>query len=148
MRKQERRQNGPPKTGIALVIDTSISMKPYIEQSLNVVRQIYDKIETDKMADNVGFAVVAFRSSTTATPGLEYVSKVVSDFATAKNRKSLEDKLAQVREAAVSSHDFNEDSLAGVYKAVEALNWGDYSSRLILLITDAGPLKTGINTPR
>ena len=136
-------KNGPPKTGIALVIDTSISMKPYIEQSLNVVRQIYDKIETDKMADNVGFAVVAFRSSTTATPGLEYVSKVVSDFATAKNRKSLEDKLAQVREATVSSHDFNEDSLAGVYKAVEALNWGDYSSRLILLITDAGPLKNG-----
>ena len=48
-----------------------------------------------------------------------------------------------MREAAVSSHDFNEDSLAGVYKAVEALNWSDYSSRLILLITDAGPLKSG-----
>ena len=30
-----------------------------------------------------------------------------------------------------------------MYKAVEALNWGDYSSRLILLITDAGPLKNG-----
>lgn len=141
--KDGQGKNGPPKTGIALVIDTSISMKPYIEQSLNVVRQIYDKIEQDKMADNVGFAVVAFRSSTTATPGLEYVSRVVSDFATAKNRKSLEDKLAQVREATVSSHDFNEDSLAGVYKAVEELNWSEYTSRLILLITDAGPLKSG-----
>lgn len=140
--KDGQGKNGPPKTGIALVIDTSISMKPYIEQSLNVVRQIYDKIEQDKMADNVGFAVVAFRSSTTATPGLEYVSRVVSDFATAKNRKSLEDKLAQVREATVSSHDFNEDSLAGVYKAVEELNWSEYTSRLILLITDAGPLKS------
>lgn len=140
--KDGQAQNGPPKTGIALVIDTSISMKPYIEQSLNVIRQIYDKIERDKMTDNVGFAVVAFRSSTTATQGLEYVSRVVSDFATARNRKNLEDKLAQAREATVSSHDFNEDSLSGVYKAVEELNWSAYSSRLILLITDAGPLKS------
>lgn len=136
-------RNGPPKTGIALVMDTSISMKPYIDQSLNVVRQIYDNIEKDKMADNVGFAVVAFRSSTKATPGLEYEARVVSDFATAKDRRSLEDKLSKVQEAKLSSHDFNEDSLAGVYKAVESLNWGDYSSRLILLISDAGPLKSG-----
>lgn len=135
--------NEPPKTGIALVIDTSISMKPYIDQSLNVVRRIYDSIEKDKLADNVGFAVVAFRSSTKATPGLEYEAKVVSDFATAKNRKSLEEKLARAQEAKISSHDFNEDSLAGVYKAVQDLNWRDYSSRLILLITDAGPLKSG-----
>jgi serine/threonine-protein kinase PpkA len=139
--KDREGRNGPPKTGIALVIDTTISMKPYIDQSLNVVRRIYDKIEKDKMADNVGFAVVAFRSSTKARPGLEYVTQVVSDFTTAKDRKNLEDKLAQVQEAKVSSHAFNEDSLAGVYKAVESLNWGDYSSRLILLITDAGPLK-------
>ncbi len=136
-------RNGPPKTGIALVIDTSISMKPYIDQSLNVVRRIYDTIEKDKLADKVGFAVVAFRSSTRATPGLEYVAKVVSDFATAKNRKSLEEKLAQAQEAKISSHDFNEDSLAGVYKAVQDLNWEEYSSRLILVITDAGPLKSG-----
>ena len=136
-------KNGPPKTGIALVIDTTISMKPYIDQSLNVVRKIYDEIEKGHMADNVGFAVVAFRSSTKAAPGLEYTTQVVSDFATAKDRKSLEEKLSKVQEAKVSSHDFNEDSLAGVYKAVEALNWSDYSSRLILLITDAGPLKSG-----
>lgn len=136
-------RNGPPKTGIALVIDTSISMKPYIDQSLNVVRRIYDTIEKDKLADKVGFAVVAFRSSTRATPGLEYEARVVSDFATAKNRKSLEEKLAQAQEAKISSHDFNEDSLAGVYKAVQDLNWEEYSSRLILVITDAGPLRSG-----
>ena len=86
--------DGPPKTGIALVIDTSISMKPYIDQSRDVVRRIYDQLEKEKMTDNVGFAVVAFRSSTTATPGLEYTSAVVSDFATAKDRAALESRLA------------------------------------------------------
>ena len=134
--------SGPPKTGIALVMDTSISMKPYIDQSRDVVRRIYDQLEKQKMTDNVGFAVVAFRSSTAATPALEYTSTVVSDFATAKDRKALEDRLAEVREATASSHDFNEDSLAGIYSAVEKLNWADYSSRLILLITDAGPLRS------
>lgn len=135
--------DGPPKTGIALVMDTSISMKPYIDQSRDVVRRIYDQLEKEKMTDNVGFAVVAFRSSTAATPGLEYTSTVVSDFATAKDRAALESRLAAVQQATVSSHDFNEDSLAGVYDAVEKLSWGNYSSRLILLISDAGPLRSG-----
>ena len=135
--------DGPPKTGIALVMDTSISMKPYIDQSRDVVRRIYDQLEKEKMTDNVGFAVVAFRSSTAATPGLEYTSTVVSDFATAKDRAALESRLAAVQQASVSSHDFNEDSLAGVYDAVEKLSWGNYSSRLILLISDAGPLRGG-----
>ena len=138
---------GAPRTGIAIVMDTSVSMKPYIDQSRNVVRTIYDQLERDGMTDNVGFAVVAFRSSTKATPALDYTTRVVSDFATAKNRAALEQRLAEAQEATVSSHDFNEDSLAGVYKAVESLSWGDYSSRLILLVTDAGPLRPGDKYP-
>lgn len=133
---------GAPRTGIAIVMDTSVSMKPYIDQSRNVVRTIYDQLERDGMTDNVGFAVVAFRSSTKATPELGYTTRIVSDFATAKNRAALEQRLAEAQEATVSSHDFNEDSLAGVYKAIEGLSWGDYTSRLILLVTDAGPLRS------
>lgn len=133
---------GTPRTGIAIVMDTSVSMKPYIDQSRNVVRTIYDQLERDNMTDNVGFAFVAFRSSTTATPELGYTTRVISDFATARNRAALEQRLAEAQEATVSSHDFNEDSLAGVYKAIESLSWGDYTSRLILLVTDAGPLRS------
>ena len=132
--------DGTPRTAIAFVIDTTISMKPYIEQSLNVIRSIYDKLEKDKLADDVGFAVVAFRNSTAARPGLEYDAKVISDFTTAKNRKALETELAKVEEAKVSSHTFNEDALAGIKTAVESLNWNAYSSRILVLITDAGPL--------
>ena len=139
--QQQPGASGAPRTGIAIVMDTSVSMKPYIDQSRNVIRTIYDQLERDGMTDNVGFAVVAFRSSTKATPELGYTTRVVSDFATAKNRAALEQRLAEAQEATVSSHDFNEDSLAGVYKAVESLSWGDYSSRLILLVTDAGPLR-------
>lgn len=134
------KDDGVPRTAIALVMDTSISMKPYIDQSLSVVRAIYDQLEKDKLTNDVGFAVVAFRSSLKARPGLEYSSKVISDFTTAAHRKQLETSLSQVQEATVSSHAFNEDSLGGIKTAVDSLQWKDYASRVIILVSDAGPL--------
>ena len=47
-----------------MVIDTTISMKPYIDQSLNVVRAIFDSVAKDKLDDKVSFGIVAFRNST------------------------------------------------------------------------------------
>ncbi len=131
---------GKPRTGIAIVMDTTISMGPYISQSRALIKKIFDRLEKTDVSEHVGFAFVAFRNSTAAVPGLEYTAEVISDFVTAKNRKALESSLAKVREASVSSHSFNEDSLSGIYNAVERLNWQDYDSRLILLLTDAGPL--------
>ena len=129
-----------PRTGIAIVMDTTVSMQPYIEQSRQLIKTICDRLQKEKLAEHVGFAFVAFRNSTAAVPELEYVSTVVSDFVTASNRKELESRLAEVREAKVSTHSFNEDSLAGVYNAIESLSWDEYDSRIILLVTDAGPL--------
>ncbi len=128
------------KTAIAFVIDTTISMKPYIDQSLNVVRAAYDAIEKDKLGDSVAFAMVAFRNSTEASPNLGYVSEVVSDFRTAKDRKELEAALSKVEEAKSSSHSYDEDSLSGVKTAVDKLNWDQYQSRMLILISDAGPI--------
>ena len=127
-------------TAVAFVIDTTISMRPYIEQSLAVIRNIYNALENSPHKGKVAFAVVAFRNSTAATPGLEYTSKVVSDFKTVSDRRSLEDALAVVREATASSHSFDEDSLSGVKTAVDSLSWQQYGSRVMLLVSDAGPL--------
>lgn len=133
----------PLKTGIAFVIDTTISMRPYIEQSLQVVRSIYDAVEKSKVNDKVGIAVVAFRSSLTASPGIEYDTKIVSQFKQVNQRQELEKALSEVREASVSTHTFNEDSYGGLITAIEKLNWSNYQSRVIMLITDAGPLEAG-----
>lgn len=134
--------DGPkaPRTGIAIVMDTTVSMQPYIEQSRALIKTIYDRLQKENLTEHVGFAFVAFRNSTAAVPELEYTSTVVSDFVTASRRSELESRLNQVREAKVSTHSFNEDSLAGVYNAIESLSWEDYDSRIILLVTDAGPL--------
>ncbi len=131
------------RTGIVFVIDTTISMKPYIEQSLNVIRSSFDSLEKEKLGESTGFAVIAFRSSTTKNAKVGYTTLKVSDFKTLKERKSIEDALGKVEEATVSTHSYNEDSMAGIKTAVDSLSWQDYHSRIIVLITDAGPLPPG-----
>ena len=131
------------RTGIVFVIDTTISMKPYIERSLDVIRAAFDNIEREKLGESVGFAVIAFRNSTARNPKVGYVTKKVSDFTTLKDRTNLESALAKVEEATTSTHSFDEDSLAGIKAAVDELQWKDYQSRIIVLISDAGPLPPG-----
>ncbi|MDE7371071.1 MAG: VWA domain-containing protein [Desulfovibrio sp.] len=131
------------RTGFAFVIDTTISMKPYIDETLRLVQGLYDELEKSPYADKMAFAVVAFRSSTKRTPGLGYTAKIICDFTSVKDRKRLEEALKQVDEATVSSHGINEDAFAGVKAAVDGLSWQDYGSRVMLMITDAGPLGAG-----
>jgi serine/threonine-protein kinase PpkA len=64
----------------------------------------------------------------------------VSDFTPLSSRQQLEKNLSEVSEAKASSHSFNEDSMAGIKTAVDKLNWGNYESRIVILISDAGPL--------
>ena len=146
--------NSELRTAVVFVIDTTISMKPYIERTREAVRRIYDAIESSGLSDKVAFGLVAFRSSIEKTPGLEYVSKVVSDLKDGRQRAAFEAALAETREAEVSTHSFNEDAFAGLKTAVEELNWKPYQSRLIFLITDAGAIRnddpyssTGMNEP-
>lgn len=125
-------------TALAFVVDTTISMKPYIDQTKTLIRSIFDELEKSPQGDKVAFAVVAYRSSLTKSPKLEYLSKIISDFKTVKNRADLETALKDLDEATASSHAFNEDAMAGVKAAVENLGWNNYASRVMLLVSDAG----------
>ena len=129
------------KTAIAFVIDTTISMKPYIARTRESVRRIYATIEKGGLTDKVAFGLVGYRNSTANTPGLEYVSRVYSDLRKATDRDAFERALASMEEAGVSTHSFNEDAFAGLKTALERLDWGTYHSRLIFLITDAGAIR-------
>ena len=128
------------KTGIVFVIDTTISMKPYIERTRKVVRQIYDAIDGAGLSDKVAFGLVGYRSSVEKNPEVEYVSKVYAGLLDGRRRTKFEDTLSTVNEARVSTHSFNEDAFAGIKTAVERIDWTGYPSRLMLLITDAGPI--------
>jgi serine/threonine-protein kinase PpkA len=129
------------RTAITFVIDTTISMRPYIERTKESVRKIYNAIEEAGLSDKVAFGLVAFRSSTVKTPGVKYVAKVLSDLRDGRQRTQFEQALASAREARVSTHAFNEDAFAGLKLAIESLNWSPYPSRLIFLISDAGAIR-------
>ncbi len=129
------------KTAIVFVIDTTVSMKPYIERTRKAVRKIYDAIEEAGLSDKVAFGLVAYRNSTRKTPGLLYEARVLSDIRDGRKRKQFEYALGHAEEAKVSTHSFNEDAFAGLKTALDKLYWAPYQSRLVFLITDAGAIR-------
>lgn len=126
---------------VVFVIDSTISMEPYIDRTREAVRRIYDTVEQAGIGKQVRFGLVAFRSSTKAVPKLEYVAKVFADPGKVTSGQDFLDKVASLKEADVSSARFNEDPYAGVMAAVNAIDWTRFGGRYIVLITDAGALE-------
>lgn len=139
--------NSPPaaadafRTAVVLVVDTSVSMQPYIDQVREVVRELQSKIAERGELDSVSFGLVGFRNSTRKTPGLEYVTKTLVTLDQGRDPQRFQELMSQVKATSVSSHSFNEDAFAGVMQAVEGMDWKGYGGRLILLVSDAGALR-------
>lgn len=128
-------------SAVVFVIDSTISMDPYIERTREAVRKIYAKVEAEKLGDKVKFGLVAFRSSTKAVPALEYVSKIYADPNKVKDGADFMAKVAELKQAKVSSSAFDEDAYAGVMDAVNSIDWRPYGARYVVLITDAGAIE-------
>jgi len=126
---------------VVFVIDTTISMGPYIDRTRDAVRRIYTKIEKSGLGGQVKFGLVAFRSSTKAVPGLEYVTKIYANPGEIKTSKDFMDKVASVDPAKVSSARFDEDAYAGVMDALQNVKWKDFGGRYVILISDAGAIE-------
>lgn len=137
---EKPKKDKPMKTGIVFLVDTTMSMGPYIEKTKEIIRKVYDQLQDSPVKDDVAIAVVAFRSNVEKRPKTQYNTKIISDFATVNERDKLEELLSEAEECQASTHAFDEDSLAGVQEAIERLNWDGIDSRAMLLVTDAGPL--------
>ncbi|WLI12708.1 MULTISPECIES: serine/threonine-protein kinase [Pseudomonas] len=129
------------RTAVVLVVDTTVSMQPYIDQVRDVVHELQTRIAERGEMDSVSFGLVGFRSSTQKTPGLEYVAKTLITLEQGRDPQRFMDLARQVKASTVSSHSFNEDAFAGVMEAVEGMDWSGYGGRVILLVTDAGALR-------
>ena len=126
---------------VVFVIDSTISMGPYIERTKEAVNKIYDKIKQEHLQEQVKFGLVSFRSSTKAVPGLEYTSKVFADPNKVKDGEDFLKKVAGLKEAKVSSSLYDEDAYAGVMSAIDNIDWSPFGARYIVLITDAGAIE-------
>ncbi len=131
------------RAGVVFVIDSTISMGPYIERTRSTMRRVYDSMAAAELSDRVSYGLVAYRDNVGAAPGLEFDTRV---YATLTDGLSGDEFLARIRSvqpAAVSSQGFNEDAYAGIVKAIEGIDWDGFYARYVILITDAGPRTSG-----
>ncbi len=128
------------KAALVFVIDSSISMQPYIDRTKQAISTIYKKLEAEHLQSSVQFGLVSFRSNTKAVPGLEYDSKLYVNPGEANSAEDFDRKLKTLSQAKVSSALFDEDAYAGINTALSKVSWKDYGGRYIVLITDAGAI--------
>lgn len=136
---QEPRPAVDYRAAVVFVIDSTVSMGPYIDATRTTMERIYRSIETAELSDKVSFGLIAYRDYPDAVPGLEYRTRLITDLEQGASAETFLANMDQVRPAPVSSMGFNEDAYAGVADAIEKIDWEGYSARYIILITDAGP---------
>jgi hypothetical protein len=124
--------------GLAFVIDSTLSMDPYIERTLEAVNRIYDTLGDANLLGNVNFGLVAFRDNLAAAPRLDYLTRTYVNLQQGKDGKGFLSRVNSLQAASISSQDFKEDAYAGVKQAIESMNWAGHDARYIVLVTDAG----------
>lgn len=130
------------KTGIVFVVDTTITMGPYIDRMRDVIARVYKRIEAEKLEGDVSFGLVAYRNSTKSVPALDYTTKIYASLKDGVAGQKFLDLAAKVEPAKVSSGpQLPEDAFAGVITALAEMDWEQYAGRIILLISDASALE-------
>jgi len=133
----EATPQAPFTMGIAFVVDTTLSMDPYINKVRAALTDVVRATAAEAGAPT-RYALVGFRNSLTAQPRLEYLHQTFARFADSTDADGFIRKIAGIKATSVDSLSFNEDSFAAVAAAIEELDWGDIQGRVIVLVTDAG----------
>jgi hypothetical protein len=124
--------------GLVFVIDSTLSMQPYIERTREAVTTIFDTLGKADLLGQVNFGLVAYRDNVAAAPGLDYLVRTYVDLDEGRDAAGFLSRLKTLHDASVSSRDFTEDAYAGVKQAIETVNWAGHDARYIVLVTDAG----------
>jgi len=139
------------KAAIVFVVDSTLSMGPYIDETRAAITHFYERIRTAGLLDKVAFGLVAFRAESAneeTNEQLDYVAQVFAAPTQVRNGDDFPARIAGLREAPVATDFFDEDPYAGVLAALESPDWKDrFDARHIVLITDAGALDGTFNTP-
>jgi hypothetical protein len=122
------------------VIDSTISMQPYIDRTREAVRRIVGRIGDTAVRDNFRFGMVAYRADMTNRPQLEYVTRLIARPDLSQPPGALLPALETVRAASVSTEQFDEDAIAGIKTALDEIDWSPFGGRYLILISDAGTL--------
>ncbi len=126
------------KAGVVFVLDTTMSMQPYIDRTRDAIRSVIASIGTTPLRDSFRFGLVAYRDSLADSPGLEYATRIYGKPDFNQPADSINIPIASVQQAEASSNGFDEDPIGGIKVALDSTDWSPLAGRYIVLITDAG----------
>lgn len=129
------------RVGIAFVIDTTLSMDPYIERTVSAVERLVARLEDSDAGARASVALIGFRDSTEVAD-LEYLTRLYSDFVPLSEGDRFLERARRMRATTVSSRGFTEDGFAGVLDAIEMDGWEAFGGRYIIYISDADARKS------
>ncbi|MDX5377627.1 MAG: VWA domain-containing protein [Halomonas sp.] len=129
------------RAGVVFVIDSTISMGPYIERTREAVERIYQRIEQEELTERVRFGLVSFRDSVDHASGIEYVTRMYADPNEIEDGSDFMVRVADLSEASGSTVGWEEDAYAGVMQAIDEVEWSNFGARYIVLITDASAIE-------
>jgi len=127
------------RSGIHFVIDSTISMGPYIDRTREAVRKVYASIARQGLNNQVNFGLTAFRDNVEQVPELDYLTRTFVNLEQGADSQVFFSRVNTLEPSSVSSRDYREDAYAGIKAAIDNTNWEDFDARYIILITDAGP---------
>ncbi len=127
---------------IVWVFDTTVSMRPFIKDTLEVVRETSMKMAENK-PDNIelNFGAWGYRDSVEDMPKIGYTTKNYTPELV--GIKDFTNVLSTVKVTPVDSVDFPEDMFSGVSDAMDKTVWSQKSIKLIILVGDAPSHKAG-----
>jgi len=126
---------------IVWVFDTTVSMRPFIKDTLEVIRETSMKMSENKSNIKLNFGAWGYRDSVEDIPKIEYTTKNYTPELV--GIKDFINVLSNVKVTPVDSVDFPEDMFSGVSDAMDKTVWSQKSIKLIILVGDAPSHKTG-----
>ncbi|AGT07932.1 vWA domain-containing protein [Paracoccus aminophilus] len=126
------------RVGVVFVVDTTVSMRPFIDRTYAAIQGFYDAFSKVESAKYISFGLTGFRDNIDSDPkNLEYVTRNFQPLDPDAPAQSILNNMKRMTEARVSNLGFAEDSLAGLTDAIDENDWSPYDARIIILVTDA-----------
>lgn len=121
---------------VVWVMDTTVSMRPYIDKTLDVVKAVSRQITQDpEIAESMKFGIWGYRDSVNDIPGIGYTTFNYTPALQSVN--PFIETLSKVDVTPTDSVDYAEDLFSGVDDALRQTSWDPGAIRIIVLVGDA-----------
>ncbi|MFH2132435.1 MAG: hypothetical protein ABIK68_18810, partial [bacterium] len=130
------------KMDVVFVSDTTVSMRPYIKATLDVIKQVAQELGSDpETAQSLRFGVWGYRDPVDKIPNIGYTTHNYTPALLSANE--FVEVLSTVDVTKVDSDDYAEDVFSGINDAISQTAWSEGAIRIIVLLGDAPGHETG-----